>query len=466
MTTPSVLDAASFLGYGFDIYGDANLSKGLKKSIVKTNANVVSSAATTPTTYHADGYSSRSEVEEQFKAAVGVKYSGVAFSGEFDASYSSGEKDQTQSTYGLCDIVVPETISVLNNVNQHEWSDDFTMDTDAKNLPDTFEGNEEIFFGLFRNYGTHYVTQVTFGGRLRATSISEASDSYSQQDAAASMKAEYDALLSDASGEASTDWTHVNKDWFSSRSFDLVVLGGDPSLVANAHAYGDSQQGEIKAWIASVAEKPDVAGFVLAPLSSLLSGKQEAAMEKAMDAYLSGIVRVSKRFQTDSYVTVGKEIIPMPAFSNPTTSTGPVSKHWMWLALLDLSGGIGHPRVVLNQSWNLEVEGGIESLVRPLLADALKNHQELTVVLGGELIFPDGEVYPCLQALTELNNLDLQSHKAGPGYNLSVCYLGTTSPDPYAATSSVDSEQSPLLVNAVNALCTPVAVLDQTGTVM
>jgi hypothetical protein len=180
-------DPAAFLGYGFDIYGKMDLASGVKMSVVNPAGNVSTSSPTSPFTYTSSGNETRSEVEEAFKAQVGVKYDGFAFSGEFDASYSSSSRDSSDAVYGLCDIVVPASIANLTNSGENYWSSDFTTDTDVENLPTTYsEDARQQFFRIFQRFGTHIVTQVTLGGHLRATSFSLATSSISKQDAAAS----------------------------------------------------------------------------------------------------------------------------------------------------------------------------------------------------------------------------------------------------------------------------------------
>lgn len=466
-----VADPAAFLGYGFDIYGKMDLASGLKMSVVSPAGNVSTSTPTAPFTYASSGYESRTEVEDAFKAQVGVKYDGIAFSGEFDSCYSSSSRDSSDAVYGLCDIVVPASIANLTNSGQGYWSSDFTTDSDVASLPVTYdESTRQQFFRVFQRFGTHVVTQVTLGGHLRATSLSLATSTMSKQDASASARFEFDALFSDVSGSASSDWSKVDKSWFSSRAFYVDVLGGDPSTVPTGHAYGDSDQGKVSDWISSVPATPGVAAFALTPISEVFSGPLQGAVAQALDAYLNGVIRFQIAGSPgNSFAVVGRERFDAPAFENPPQQALGTS-HWVWVLLLDSAEDVTSPSVQLNKCWNLEVAGGVSGLLDAAIRPVAEAHENLTVLVGGVLVnSPDAKApYPALEQLAGFNGFDL----ARAPSNSRICYVGSSSQeDPYAATNDpagpgeIGIYPGPLS-NTVNVNCQPVEIIDQQGPVV
>lgn len=103
----------------------------------------------------------------------------------------------------------------------------------------------ELFYGIFRQFGTHYVSQITMGGRLSAYTSVQLTDTMDITTASASMKLEYDALFS-ATADASGDWKKVDGNWSTEREIQFDVIGGESSGLAGfTPAYGSPGAGSL-----------------------------------------------------------------------------------------------------------------------------------------------------------------------------------------------------------------------------
>jgi hypothetical protein len=393
-------------------------------------------------------------VESAFKAEVDVEYSGVAFSAEFDATYAAQTRDDSSSTFGLADIVVPESLVALTNTAVQNRSEGFNADPDVSQLPDVFnEATRPQFFRVLAKYGTHFVSGITFGGRLRAVSYSDDVAHFSQQDATASMAAEYDGLFSTISASGSASWERVEQSWMASRSFYMTALGGDPSLVPlGDHAYDATY--DPSAWIKSVSEAPTGATFRLQPLSEVFTGLTQTAMDEAIGAFLDTAVQLTiNTDQLRTYATVGTTRIPAPA---PTP--GPEEGVWLWVLLLNRNDS----SIVLNTRFSTPTNGqDLPAQVDTAVTAALSPNPDLVVAFGGYWPWGVRSMIPqSLEALAEINGFELSSISQSSGI-FNFGYVGSTSRhDGYAATSS---DMNTRCSNTVNLHCNPLAVVDQSG---
>ncbi|MCW2810492.1 MAG: hypothetical protein JWP61_950 [Friedmanniella sp.] len=444
-------DPLSFLGFGFHILGRADLAKGVTTAVVKATGNATSSAPTRPFTYVRDSYTSRRETESAFASEVGLDYSGVAFSGEFDATYTSATRDEASSTFGLADITVPHSVVGLTNAGPKNWASAFAANPDVAHLPATFDAStRDQFFGVLATYGTHFVSQVTFGGRMRACLYSSESSSYSQQDAAASMSAEFDGLFSTVSGTGSASWTKVDRSWFETRTFTISALGGDDSLLpVGDHGFDASY--DPSPWIASVAVKPMPAAFQLQPLSQLFSGPTQDAMEEAIAAFLDSTAQLTVTMSlATTYATLGSTTL-FPQL--PAHATDPGSG-WIWLLVLDRVSS----ELVLNQltlspaEWDDDLDTKVQQVI-----DA---HPGATLIFGGFYPWGMAALRPkLLVSLAQINGFDLTTF-TGVGAQI-LSYIGSAShEDPHAATGDGGSLRAS---NTVNVSTNPHAVVDQDG---
>jgi hypothetical protein len=108
---------------------------------------------------------------------------------------------------------------------------------------------------------------------------------------------EYKAVLGEASGEASADWSSLGTSWAKSRQVTLSVTGGTESKLAAAldPKFGDNFSQNYSDWLKTIDENPKLIDFGVMPLSELFSGKVAATLDTALAAYLDNGLYVEAR---------------------------------------------------------------------------------------------------------------------------------------------------------------------------
>jgi hypothetical protein len=425
--------STSLLGFGFNIYGRMDLSDGVTESVVMaTDDNLVTSPPDQATIHNSHVSSSREEVTEQFAASVGLNYSSIAFDGEFSAKYNQDSESSSEVMYGMYEVLHPVASTRLLSTDTNQYSGTFGSDPDVVGLPDTFDpANPEQFFRIFRRYGTHFVTEITLGGRLSAYTTAKLTKEIDSSKATADMRVEYEALFGSASANASTEWAKVESSWGSDRNVSFETIGGDAQGLANfVPDYNASAGDQVAAWLGSVKDNPGIINYRLAELSKLFVGQTALAVHKAIDAFLSSIIRVNTWHLYSPATSV--EATPTPKYAStisvpgqavmtePTNIIGPVPTsgdevRWIWLVLMD-PNKLDTKTPILNAVYYLNGQDFADKInsditnARSILSDPL-------VLMSGEIDAysnpsnsPRGLVIPTqLQELVQECGFDLQS---------------------------------------------------------
>ncbi|APR87855.1 hypothetical protein A7982_13204 [Minicystis rosea] len=344
-TMTSEIPGASALGYGFNALGNYDVSS-LTQQIFTHQTTQASTWTYEPTgiTYYvpdntsvlpntsttgaAEVFSTRQQFQESFATKAKIKGSYGAFSAQFDFAYSTTFKTDKSYYYALYDMDYTGWNLSLADHSSAWVSKSFINDPDVEALPSAYtEENRELFFTVFRKFGTHYVNQVTVGGALDYYLGVEQSYSSDEMKVQANVSLEYKALFVSASAQASADWSQLGEEWTNSRSVKIAAVGGDSSLLNSlTPQYGDSYATTFTSWTSAVMKNPAVIGFGLRSLDYLFSGDKAAAVKQALDVYLNGAIVVTSRalytpktgpgggnFTTSSSVIVeGTSVRPIP----------------------------------------------------------------------------------------------------------------------------------------------------------
>lgn len=419
----------SLLGFGFNICGMADISSGSTFAVVSgADDNVVTSSGDQETHIHAYTFNSREEVTEHFASSVDLSYSGMAFDGEFSAKYGSGSESDTQNFYGLYDVNRPSTITKLINMDSDSLSKGFAMSSDVLNLPTTFTPESaEQFYRIFRRFGTHVITEVTLGGRLSAYTTAQLSNTMNSHDASANIKLEYNALFYSTSAQSSTEWSKIDKNWSTEREITFAVIGGDPSHLASfTPDFGASGGDLISTWLGTVDATPGVVGFRLSPLSVVFDGPKATAVDKALESFLSSLLRVQTYELYSPMPLNGTINIPMASTitlpgqatqAQPSsfwgTKPSAVPPQWIWIALLNPDAPSFTDPNCLNKSYFLST--GFADVIDADIVKARTAIPNPLVIVCAEFepYIPGGHVGTMipgqLQGLVEECGFDLQA---------------------------------------------------------
>ncbi len=490
--------ATSLLGFGFNIFGRASLASGTTLPVIKTTVNapddnIVASPGDESTSVHAWTFTSREQVTEHFAASASLSYSGLVFSGEFSAKYQSESANDTQTAYGLYEVLRPATITKLAEADVNVLSDSFGSSEDVLNLPSTFgPDTAEQFFRVFRRFGTHVVTEVTLGGKLSAYTSAQLTSSMTSQQAEANMKMEYAGLFS---AEGSAAWGNVTQDWGSDREISFDVVGGQPGPLAGFTPDINATAGQLVAdWLGTVDAAPAIVDFQLSPLSIAFDGQTATAVDQAIAAYLTSLLILETWEYTmprpvgptdpnyppqyASTVTLpGQAPEPQPGASGfwgqATQAYG--STDWMWVSILDAQSPSYATAGVLSQGYFFS-DGLADKIAADIAAARAAISEPLVLVLGefGGYNVGSGQttgtlIPGALQDLLGELGFDLQGtiNEAGDVFVL-MSVAAVAGSDPVAVSStpfSMDPTSAPTRV-AAQYDAAHLQLVDATGTIV
>nr|BFE57855.1 hypothetical protein GCM10020063_023810 [Dactylosporangium thailandense] len=321
------IPGAEVLGFGFNVFGEYDPSSRTSPMFdVQYDASrewqsggvtylLPANAAFDPSgaSYgEVSAFSSRQQFEQHFTAKVttGGRYG--FFSGEFTAQYNHLTTSDDDYQYGLLESYAKIWSLDLKDSSARALADWVTEDPDYQAVPDSFsDDNAHLFFRFFDKYGLYYITGVTVGSRIYYSSSVSKSYGYSEDEIKAKLKLEYKAVLTEARGEAQSDWKRVGRDWTNRREVRLYTLGGDSSILdALAPGFDDSFNDEYKRWQNSVAAKPAVVDFRLAAIAKLFSGTKAIAVQQASDAYIRSRLYAESKTGTCLLSFNGRQLLP------------------------------------------------------------------------------------------------------------------------------------------------------------
>jgi hypothetical protein len=312
MTRPrpatNLIPGASVIGRGFNILGSYSTRSLMPEIIslgantktweymptqitydVPENASPIDYTNSTGTSYV---YNTQEQFQSHFAQKSGVAASFGAFSGQFNLAYSQTEASESSCYYGIYEADYTAWQLNVDNTSANWLTPEFTDDPDVQALPDTFTPqNQELFFTVFRKWGTHYVAQVIVGGSLDYYEAVMTSYSSSETQIQANIELEYKAVFTSSRATSELQWAQLGQNWADSRTVTVSATGGDNSpLNALNPSYGDSDSDIFTSWASAVMQNPSVIEFTLRPLNLLFSGATATAVQAALYAYTNGAV--------------------------------------------------------------------------------------------------------------------------------------------------------------------------------
>jgi len=215
------------------------------------------------------------------------------FSGQLSEAYSNITSEQNSVYYG---VYSQSWNSWQVNLASNDLSNVDPAILSSKlytNVPSVFDqSNPQAFFDFFDYYGTHYVKQVSVGGRLDYYLAIDQSYSSDTTTLEANVSLEYNAVFIDASAQASVDWSTLSQNWANSRQVSLNTVGGnDQILVQATPEYDTNNSGDFQNWLAGVNDSPSITQYTLGNISDLWSDPDTInAVNQAVSYYLNQVI--------------------------------------------------------------------------------------------------------------------------------------------------------------------------------
>jgi hypothetical protein len=242
-------------------------------------------------------FESGQEVQSSFATKAKVKGTYGSFAGEAEALYGQESSDEHSYWYAYLEAGLDVFTMSMPDLSP---SPEFLADPDVKAMLEnqTFDSSApDVFFNVFRKFGTHVLTRATVGGNIRYVETINKSAATDKQTAGVKLNAEYKAALLDASADASVDWSTLGQAWANSRTVNLDATGGDESLLMPAlhPGFDDNFSTAYTAWVKTIRQEPKMTSFELTALSRLFSGKVAQALDQAITAYTDNGIYVEAR---------------------------------------------------------------------------------------------------------------------------------------------------------------------------
>ena len=326
MATVYIPGAAS-LGYGFDIYGtysdasktrplfnmvyDGRQSQTYKDYLVPLNVNLDTSS-----THNADStyVENRQKIEQYFSSKVSGKVKYGFFGGQFSASYSMANKTDISYQFGILQSFSRQYAMDLQDRSERALAQWVKDDPDYKNVPNRFTDRDRIlFFRFFDKYGLYYMPRVLVGARLFYSSMVRKEYRYSDIDAQAKLKAEFDAVFVSTSVSAEAKWKEVGQTWASRREVKVEAVGGSNQILGGLlPGYGTNEELAYKSWLKSAEENPAVIDFDLKPIADIFSADKAAAVQEASEAYVLHKLFLESKTGSCLIALNGQPVLPTP----------------------------------------------------------------------------------------------------------------------------------------------------------
>jgi hypothetical protein len=252
--------------------------------------------------------------------------------------------------------------------------------------------------------------------------------------------------------------------------------------------YNASAGDQVTAWLGSVKDAPGIIGYQLAELSKLFVGAKALAVHKALDAYLSSLIRVSTWQLYQPATKAGNvpqyaSTISVPGqvvLTEPTSFVGPeptsaTEVRWAWIVLMD-PDKLDAANPVLSKAFYFNGDT-FKADVDSAIVEARAKVKDPLVLLCGELDAyqtaetPVGVVIPTqLQQLIEECGFDLQGQLDNGGYSphhlISLVGLAHSSNPCVVTTESADSIIGTPARTVVQYVDDVITVVDQSGSPM
>lgn len=168
--------------------------------------------------------SSLSELSTDFNEVIGVKGKYELFSASVDVNYR--KNTQTNKSYAYTKLMGlhRKVKHVLTNGDEYRqyFTPQFKMD---------LEGNHALgAIEFFKRYGTHLITEISYGGRFEIDFTTEITKEESVENIKMDIKAAYNDLIS---ANSTTEYTEKTKNIIKRSALSFKCIGGDGTVITS-----------------------------------------------------------------------------------------------------------------------------------------------------------------------------------------------------------------------------------------
>jgi hypothetical protein len=326
------LPDSDLIGLGFDILGEYSAKSRRSRIVTAIPADgsttysyagneynhpqgvSVFAAGTSDLSTSTSTFESKREVQNHFSVKANVKGTYGGFSGQADALFRSDTETDESFWYGLEEARLEAfTMSLDSPKPSADWLQD--EDVMAMLKMTRYEDSDaEVFFRVFRKYGTHVITGGTVGANLYYAATVQKSAATSRDEVGVKVSAEYKAVAASIGGGVDVEWSSLGKTWASERTIVLAVTGGiEAKLFPAAHpGFGDNFAQVFTDWEKTIPDNPRLIDFDVMRISELFSGTLADAIDEAIDAYTGKGVYASASIapqELSGYIEVSGRVI-------------------------------------------------------------------------------------------------------------------------------------------------------------
>ncbi|XP_077985473.1 uncharacterized protein LOC144440089 [Glandiceps talaboti] len=281
-TCGNMLDAANFIGVGFDGRGEYS-PDSRKMSLIqrKCDGSFKYDGYDVPDSMKVYGiydtsttmmtFSKRSEYTKYLETEAGISGGFSSFSAGVTAAYGSTQTSKQQQFMSTLDI----------DIKKYEVSKDVTTANDLStsflkeymNLPNSYIGssNPLKYQDFIQRWGTHYVKSGVFGGRLEIQKVSSSSVYSSVEEFAVEANVHYQSIFASFHASLSTKGGSSSSQETGYSSTNVKALGGHPDIAAIVTDFNSPTiKTDLLNWLHSIRDYPKAFKFGLAPITDLL----------------------------------------------------------------------------------------------------------------------------------------------------------------------------------------------------
>jgi hypothetical protein len=387
---------ANFVGQGFQVYGDYSFESTLG-SLFHFPPDKVHSFTFQDVTVEIpdamDGKeyakseidfihgSTREEYQNKLAVSASVEAGFGAFSGSIKSSFSQNFENTTE--YSFSNLTYSSTLCILDlrsDAHQEYLLPSFS-ESIAK-LPDNL-GDLQPFSRFFEQYGTYFIWQVTYGGRLSISTAVNKSTLLTEKDISVAAQAQYASIFK--AGVKVDDSDKYKK--FAQNSSTLIkASGGNQTLTTAFVGQPPEPSNETKRcftdWVASI---PLDAAPILFKLKGIweLCGSKRDLVYQAWNEY--GAQMHPRLTAVAAQTGEAPPIITLNRQLKPTNTFQP-SKYGGWeVIVLDRFDVLSEKAVKLNKTYPLHFSRDIyetyDQIWNDIIQSGYANEKHLLLVV-------------------------------------------------------------------------------------
>ncbi|XP_077985433.1 uncharacterized protein LOC144440064 [Glandiceps talaboti] len=281
-TCVDMLDAAAFIGVGFDGRGEYS-PDSRKMSLIQRNCAGYSTydGYDVPDTMNVHGiydtsstmmtYSERSQYTRHLEVEAGISGGFSSFSGSVSAAYGSTQTSNQQQFMSTLDVDIMRYEIFKDVTTANDLSTNFLKE--YMNLPNSYigSGNPLKYQDFIQRWGTHYVKSGMFGGRLEIQKVSSSSFYSSVEEFAVEANVNYQSIFARFAASLSVKGGSSSSRETGYSSTNVKALGGHPDIAAIVTDFSSPTiKTDLINWLQSIRDYPKAFKFGLAPITDLL----------------------------------------------------------------------------------------------------------------------------------------------------------------------------------------------------